>query len=92
MKNVIKFLDCSNNKTLVQATCQKTSLIQLWDPSTGERLYFENSKNASEKRNEILIAKNDKTYKRREQISTGLKSSNRFTNIQTEELKLTLKL
>lgn len=87
MKNVIKFLDCSNNKTLVQATCQRTSLIQLWDPATGERLYFENSINASEKRNEILTAKNGRNYKRTEQISTGLKSSNRFTSIQTEEQK-----
>ena len=87
MKNVVKFLDCAKNKTLVQATFQTTSLTQLWNPVTGERLYFEDSKNASEKRNEILTYPNGRNYKRREQLSCGLKSSNRFTNIQTEELK-----
>ena len=87
MKNVIKFLDSSNNLTLVQATTQRTSLICLYDIVSGEKLYYEDSINASEKRNEILVAPNGRNYKRIEQISTALKSSNRITSVKTEELK-----
>lgn len=91
MKNSkLTFVDCAGNKTVVTVLNSFiSSLKQVKDLVLNETKYFENDENANaylfEKN--LVNPNNGKSYKRLLTLSTGLKKSNKETDIYTEEFK-----